>query len=174
MVGLEPACVSAFRDELPGLFPDHEPAQKLSRQMRFLTEQLDGHAGLAGSADLTAKGLVQLHCHHHAVLDHGAEARVLEQAGVAASVMPSGCCGMAGAFGFESAKYDVSIAAAERVLLPQVRQAGVDTLIIANGFSCREQIEQGSDRLTQHVAEVLASRLVGGTGGNGRRRGGTS
>jgi Fe-S oxidoreductase len=155
VVGLEPACVSAFRDELPGLFPKDPQAARLSEQTLFLTEFLDREgAKLSLGEPATAK--MQVHCHHHAVLDPKAELRVLKAAGVEVEVMPSGCCGMAGAFGFEAAKYEVSMAAGERVMLPQVRAAPAETLILADGFSCREQIEQGTERQTTHVAELLA------------------
>ncbi|HEX3699796.1 MAG TPA: FAD-binding and (Fe-S)-binding domain-containing protein [Phenylobacterium sp.] len=155
VVGLEPACVSAFRDELPGLFPDDEAAKRLSAQTLFLTEFLDREGRRPELAD-PPKVLVQTHCHQHAVLDAAAERRVLQACGVEAEVLASGCCGMAGAFGFEAAKYPVSMAAAERVLLPAVRAAPQETLILANGFSCREQIEQGTGRGTVHVAELMA------------------
>jgi Fe-S oxidoreductase len=156
IIGLEPACVSSFRDELIGLFPADERAKRLSKQTLFLTEFLDQDAdGLQG---LTVKGraLVQIHCHQHAVLDHGAERRTLDNVGLGYAVMKSGCCGMAGSFGFEASKYNVSMSAAERVLLPQIRSAPPDTLVLANGFSCREQIEQGTGRRTLHVAELLS------------------
>jgi FAD/FMN-containing dehydrogenase/Fe-S oxidoreductase len=158
VVGLEPACVSAFRDELPGLFPDDPAAAKLSQQTLFLTEFLDREGcDLKLPSKVAAK--MQVHCHHHAVLDPKAEMRVLTAAGVEAEAMPSGCCGMAGAFGFEADKYEVSMTAGERVLLPEVRAAPAGTLILANGFSCREQIEQGAARQTLHVAELLARAL---------------
>jgi Fe-S oxidoreductase len=157
IVGLEPACVSAFRDELPRLFPHDPLAERLSRQTLFLTEFLD-HEHIQPPAR-SGEALVQTHCHHHAVLDAAAELRVLKAAGLDAKALPSGCCGMAGAFGFEAPKYEVSMTAAERVLLPAVREAAADTLILANGFSCREQIEQGTGRPTLHVAELLARGL---------------
>ncbi len=102
---------------------------------------------------------MQIHCHQHAVLDAAAELKVLSKAGFEAEPVPAGCCGMAGAFGFEAGKYEVSMAAAERVLLPAVRAAPEGRLILANGFSCREQIEQGTGRATLHVAEALAAHL---------------
>ncbi|MGH6683116.1 MAG: (Fe-S)-binding protein, partial [Pseudolabrys sp.] len=157
IIGLEPACVSAFRDELVDLFPDNQQAQQLSRQTSFFTEFLERHEG-----DLPAVGggaLVQLHCHHHAVIKPDAEKAVLKRLGVNYEIMASGCCGMAGAFGFEKDKYEVSMKAAERVLLPKVRAAAGDTLILANGFSCREQIEQGSARKTRHIADIIAERI---------------
>jgi Fe-S oxidoreductase len=101
-----------------------------------------------------------MHCHQHAVLDTGAERRVLDRLGLDHEMLASGCCGMAGAFGFEAAKYDVSMAAAERVLLPRIREAPEDALVIANGFSCREQIEQGTGRPTLHISQILARANV--------------
>jgi Fe-S oxidoreductase len=88
------------------------------------------------------------------VLDAGAERRGLDRLGLDDEVLSSGCCGMAGTFGFEVAKYDVSMAAAERVLLPRIRAAPEDVLVIANGFSCREQIEQGTGRRTLHIGQI--------------------
>lgn len=161
IVGLEPACVSAFRDELPNLFPKDDLARRLKDQTLFLTEFLD-RQGRAPTLAEPVEAMVQIHCHQHAVLDAEAERRVLTAAGIAANVLPSGCCGMAGAFGFEAEKYDVSMACAERVLLPTLREAPAQTLVLANGFSCREQIEQGCDRTTLHVAEVLARAVHGG------------
>ena len=99
--------------------------------------------------------LVHFHCHHHAVIKSNAEQAILDRLGLDYEVLKSGCCGMAGAFGFETAKYDVSLAIGERVLLPRVRQAPADTAILANGFSCREQIEQSTGRSTVHIAELL-------------------
>jgi Fe-S oxidoreductase len=106
------------------------------------------------------RALVQFHCHHHAVLDTSAEKRVLEKLGLNYEVMSSGCCGMAGSFGFEAAKYAVSMAAAERVLLPKIRKAAADMLILANGFSCREQIEQATGRPALHIAQIMARHLA--------------
>jgi Fe-S oxidoreductase len=156
VVGLEPACVSAFRDELPGLFPSDETARRLAASTSFLTEFLDREGVATGDRLAGRRALVQMHCHQHAVLDTGAERRVLDRLGLDHEILASGCCGMAGAFGFEAAKYDVSMAAAERVLLPRIREAPEDALVIANGFSCREQIEQGTGRRTLHISQILA------------------
>ena len=109
--------------------------------------------------DLHRDALVQTHCHQHAVLGFTADREVLKSAGVNATVPDSGCCGLAGNFGFERAHYEVSIAAAERVLLPAVRAAPQDTLIVADGFSCRTQIEQQTGRQVLHLAQVLAGRI---------------
>jgi FAD/FMN-containing dehydrogenase/Fe-S oxidoreductase len=156
IVGLEPACVSAFRDELPGLMQGDERAQRLSEHVLFLTEFLDKNCADSPLPQVAGQGLVQMHCHHHAVIKTTSEEAVLKRLGLDYEVMKSGCCGMAGSFGFEAHKYEVSMAVGERVLLPRVRQASPDTLVIANGFSCREQIEQGTDRKTHHIAELLA------------------
>lgn len=156
IIGLEPACVAAFRDELPGLFPDDPAAKRLSEQAVFFTEFLDRHADEFDLPTIGEAALVQVHCHHHAVIRPDAERRILSRLGLDYEIMPSGCCGMAGAFGFEHDKYEVSMQIAERVLLPRIREAPADTIILANGYSCREQIEQATGRRTRHVAEVVA------------------
>ncbi|HEY6822016.1 MAG TPA: FAD-binding and (Fe-S)-binding domain-containing protein [Burkholderiales bacterium] len=156
IVGLEPACVSVFRDELPNLFAGDEQAKRLESQVMLLSEFLERKAKRFPFARLGRKALVHGHCHHQAVLKMDAERSVLKRLGLDYSIPDSGCCGMAGSFGFEAAKYDVSVACAERVLLPAVRQAKSDTLVIADGFSCRSQIEELSGRKPLHLAQVLA------------------
>ena len=158
IVVLEPACATTFRDELVDLFPDDDTAKRLSEQTLFFTEFLDRNN--CELPHISREALVQLHCHHHAVIKPTSEQKVLKQLGLDFNVMASGCCGMAGSFGFETDKYDVSMAAADRVLLPKVRDAAKETLILANGFSCREQIEQGSGRQTCHIAEIIAANLA--------------
>jgi Fe-S oxidoreductase len=156
IVGLEPACVSAFRDELPGLFPQDASAERLSRQTLFFSEFIERNAPDAPLPHIARSALVQIHCHHHSVIKPQSEQRVLDRLGLDCEWLPSGCCGMAGSFGFESEKYDVSMTAAERVLLPRLRAAAVDTIVLANGFSCREQIEQATGRKTSHLAELIS------------------
>jgi Fe-S oxidoreductase len=156
VIGLEPACVSAFRDELLGLFHSDERARRLAGKTFMLTEFLAQHAPELAGRKLSGRALVQVHCHHHAVITPETLRQILDRLGLDYEIMASGCCGMAGSFGFEAKKYDVSMAAAERVLLPKIRAAAPDTLIIASGFSCREQIEQASGRTTLHMADVLA------------------
>ena len=95
------------------------------------------------------------HCHHKSVLGFKTEEDLLKKTGVDLQVLESGCCGMAGAFGYEEEHYDVSIACGERVLLPAVRDASPNTLILADGFSCREQIQQQTKRHALHFAQVL-------------------
>ena len=159
LVGLEPACLSAFRDELIEFFPEDALARKLSEQSLFFSEFLERHCDELAFAKLQAKALVQIHCHHHAVIKPKDEKKLLDRIGLDCETVPSGCCGMAGSFGFEADKYEVSMTAGERVLLPAVRDASPDTLIVADGFSCREQIEQGTGRSTLHAAELTAMAL---------------
>jgi FAD/FMN-containing dehydrogenase/Fe-S oxidoreductase len=154
IVGLEPSCVSVFRDELVNLFPQDENAKKLARSAMTLSEfiQRDKDFPLP---TLKRKALVQAHCHHKSVMRFDAEEAVLRRMGLDLEHPDSGCCGMAGAFGFQREHYEISMRAGERVILPAVREASPDTLIIANGFSCREQIEQATGRQPLHLAEVL-------------------
>jgi Fe-S oxidoreductase len=109
--------------------------------------------------DVGADALVQTHCHQHAVLGFDADRALMKKAGINADVPDSGCCGLAGNFGFERGHYEVSRAVGERVLLPAVRDAAPTTAVIADGFSCRTQIAQGTPRRAVHLAEVLAAAL---------------
>jgi FAD/FMN-containing dehydrogenase/Fe-S oxidoreductase len=157
IVGLEPSCVSVFRDELPNLFAGDADAIRLSKAVKTLSEFL-----LEENVDLPklqGKALVQAHCHHKAILHFDDEEKVLKKLGLDVDHPDSGCCGMAGAFGFESDKYELSMRVGERVLLPAVREASRDTIIVADGFSCREQIAQGTDREALHLAQVLQMAL---------------
>ena len=153
LVGLEPSCIAAFRDELVNLFPGEGRAKRLSQQTYLLSEFLERQQ--YQPPRLEQRALVHGHCHHKAVMHMDAEVAQLEKLGLDYEVLDSGCCGMAGAFGFERDHYEVSVAAGERVLLPKVREAADETLIIANGFSCREQIAQCTGRRAFHLAEVL-------------------
>jgi len=162
IVGLEPSCVAVFRDELTNLFPRDERAQALSRQTFLLSEFLEQK--LKPSAELpqlNRKALLHGHCHHKSIMKMTAEESVLRRLGIDFQSPSPGCCGMAGSFGFERDKYEVSQAIGELELLPAVRGAPFDWLIIADGFSCREQIAQGTDRHALHLAEVLQMALNG-------------
>jgi FAD/FMN-containing dehydrogenase/Fe-S oxidoreductase len=154
IIVLEPSCASVFRDELPNLFPGHEDARRLREATMTLSEFI-----VRENIDvpkLDRKALVQAHCHHSAVLRFADEETVLRRMGLDVEHPDSGCCGMAGAFGFEKGeKYEISVRAGERVLLPKVREAAAETLIIADGFSCREQIAQSTNRRALHLAQVL-------------------
>jgi Fe-S oxidoreductase len=165
IVGLEPSCVAVFRDELLNLFPHDERAQALSRQTFLLSEFLETFASNLPLPQLQRKALLHGHCHHKSLMKMTAEESVLHRLGIDFQSPAPGCCGMAGSFGFEPDKYDLSIAIGELELLPAVRQAPPDWLIIADGFSCREQIAQGSPRQALHLAEVLQMALTTTTAG---------
>ena len=160
VVGLEPSCVSVFRDELRNLFPHDEDAHRLGKQSYVLSEFLQ-KVGYE-PPQLKRKAVVHGHCHHKAIMKMGAEEELLKKIGLDYEAPDDGCCGMAGAFGFErGATYDVSLKCGERVLLPRVREVPKDTLVIADGFSCREQIAQTTDRKALHLAEVIRAALRG-------------
>ena len=156
IVGVEPSCIATFRDELTGLLPHDRRAQRLKEQTFLLSEFLDIHAADADLGRLTGTALLHGHCHQKAVLDFGAAQRVLERLGLELEIPDSGCCGMAGPFGFERAHYEVAQACGERVLLPAVRSRPPETLVVTDGFSCRMQIEhnvEGAHPL--NVADVV-------------------
>jgi Fe-S oxidoreductase len=159
IVGLEPSCVAVFRDELTNLFPHDERARRLKKQTFVLSEFLERKAKHFQPPQLQRRAVVHMHCHHKAILRTGPEEAVLKKLGLDYKVLDSGCCGMAGSFGFEKDHYEVSIASGERVLLPAVREADQGALIIADGFSCREQIAQTTDRRALHLAEVIQLAL---------------
>jgi Fe-S oxidoreductase len=158
IVGLEPSCVSVFRDELLRFFPDDPLARKLSQQVLFLTEFLVKHDAVPAGG-LQGRAIVHPHCHERASLCLDDDIAVLRATGLDLTVLDAGCCGMAGAFGFERDHVEVSKAVGERVLLPAVRAAAPETYIVTNGFSCREQITQLTGRRVWHVAELLAQGL---------------
>ena len=155
IVGLEPSCAAVFRDELPNLFPEDERARRLSEQVFSLGAFLTAHAESLPPLKLPRRALLHGHCHQKALSSLDGETSMLERLGLLWKPIDSGCCGMAGSFGFERDHYEMSIAVGERVLLPAVRAASRDTLIIADGFSCREQIAQATDRRALHLADVL-------------------
>ncbi len=153
IVGLEPSCVAAFRDELVNLFPNDMDAKRLAHSTFLLCEYMVRQR--IAPPRLERRAIVHGHCHHKAVMHMDAEIAVLKAMGIDYELLDSGCCGMAGSFGFSKGKYEVSRRAGERVLLPSVRAVDDDTLIIASGFSCRQQIKQLTDREALHLAEVV-------------------
>jgi len=159
IVVLEPSCATVFRDELTNLFPKDERAQALSKQVFLLSEFLEQRAKDFPLPKIARRALIHGHCHHKAIMKMTAEEAVLGRMGINFTAPAPGCCGMAGAFGFEKDKYEVSKAIGELELLPAVRQAPTDWLIVADGFSCREQIAQETDRHGLHLAEVLQMAL---------------
>ena len=165
IVSLEPSCAAVFRDELRNLFPKDERAQMVARQTYLLSEFLEICAPDFRLPQLKRKAVMHGHCHHKAVMGMGNEEAVLRKMGIDFQAPAPGCCGMAGPFGFEADKYEVSVAIGELELLPAIRKAEPDSLIIANGFSCREQINQCTERHALHLAEVLQMALHKGVGG---------
>jgi len=164
VVVLEPSCGSVFRDELKGLFPHDQNAIRLCRQTFLLSEFLCKYAPNYPRMQLERKAIVHAHCHHKAIMGVSAEQELLKRLGLDFELLQSGCCGMAGAFGFEKGEhYDVSVKCGERVLLPTVRQTPEETLIITNGFSCHEQMAQQAHRSALHLAEVLRMAIREGT-----------
>jgi Fe-S oxidoreductase len=159
IVGLEPSCVAVFRDELANLLPKNEDATRLRDQSFLLSEFLEQKTSGFVPPRLHRKALVHGHCHHKALMKMTAEESLLKKMGLDFDLLDSGCCGMAGSFGFERAHYGVSMKIGERVLLPAVRNARKDTVIVADGFSCREQIAQATGRRALHLAEVLQMAL---------------
>ena len=162
IVGLEPACTSAFKDELPGLFGDRDEAKRLSGQTVHFADFVAAHLDRFPAPKRGGRALVQAHCHHHAVIGFDAELKLLDHLGLEVERPAQGCCGMAGAFGMAAETRALAGAIGERALLPRVRAAGAEVAILADGFSCREQIEQRGGRESLHIAELLAERMLGG------------
>ena len=157
IVCLEPSCASVFRAELTNLFPREEAAQRLSKQVILFPDFLD-KVGYQ-PRPLQGQAVVHGHCHHKALWSMSPERRLLEAAGLRAEVLDSGCCGLAGSFGYEAEHHEISEQIGERVLFPRLREAGAATFIVSDGFSCRQQIAHGTDRRGMHTAEVLALGL---------------
>jgi Fe-S oxidoreductase len=167
LVGLEPSCVEVFRDELVNMLPHDEDAKRLSKQafsfVEFLAERADWEL-----PTLDAKCVVQGHCHHRAAeRTMKNDRKLLDRLGLDYEVLDTGCCGMAGSFGYHAGEhYDVSVEVAKHGLLPKLADVSEDTIVVADGFSCRGQIEQLAGRSSLHVAELVqrALREAGRTG----------
>lgn len=159
LVVLEPSCAAVFRDELINLFPNDQRARRLSRQTFLFSEFLEKRARHFKLPSLARKALIHGHCHHKSLMKMTDEEAVLQRMGIDYQAPAPGCCGMAGSFGFEADKYQVSMDVGGLELLPAVRKAPAESLIIADGFSCREQIAQGTDRHALHLAEVIQMAL---------------
>jgi FAD/FMN-containing dehydrogenase/Fe-S oxidoreductase len=155
----EPACASVFKDELLNLLPDRAEATRLSAQVFYIADFIAANIDRFPSFLGGGKALVQPHCHHHAIIGFEAEAKLLDRLELDVERPPQGCCGMAGAFGMAKESFAVGRAIGERVLLPRVRALEPDTSVIADGFSCREQIEFNGGRNTLHVVELLRERV---------------
>ncbi|TDD72918.1 FAD-binding and (Fe-S)-binding domain-containing protein [Actinomadura rubrisoli] len=175
VIGLEPSCTAVFRSDAPELMaggPAEDDVNRLRDQTRTFAELLDEHQREAGgpspvaSRDVLAgldrrktRAIAQPHCHQHAIMGFGADERVLARAGVEAETLDVGCCGLAGDFGFERGHHEVSTAIAEQGVWPAVRDAAPGTAVLADGFSCRTQIEAGTGARPRHLAELLADLL---------------
>jgi Fe-S oxidoreductase len=160
VVGLEPSCTTVFRSDASELLDDRD-ADRLRRQTVTFAELLRDHTPGWEPPDLgDVDAIAQVHCHQHAVLGWEADRRLLEDASVRVDRLDSGCCGLAGNFGFEAGHLGVSLACAEAVLLPAIRRAGPETVLLADGFSCRTQIHElsGTGRRAMHIAELFATR----------------
>ncbi|KOV66267.1 FAD-binding and (Fe-S)-binding domain-containing protein [Streptomyces sp. MMG1121] len=158
VVVLEPSCAAALRADLPELLPDDPRAAELASSVLTFAEALERHAPhwTPPAVDRPVAG--QTHCHQHAVLGDTPDRRLREAAGLTGE-LSGGCCGLAGNFGFEKGHFEVSRACAEEQLLPSVRDASEQTLVLADGFSCRTQLEQLAGVRGRHLAEVLAEAL---------------
>ncbi|MFL6526810.1 MAG: FAD-binding and (Fe-S)-binding domain-containing protein [Chthoniobacterales bacterium] len=155
LVVLEPSCYAVFKDELVNLLPNNQDAQRLKQQTYLLAEFLDEKAPDYEIPKLHRKAFAHVHCHQKALKQTTADEKLLRRIGLDLELPNNGCCGMAGAFGFEADHYDTSMKVAEHELLPHVRNLPKDTLLIADGFSCREQVRQTTDRFPLHIAQVL-------------------
>jgi FAD/FMN-containing dehydrogenase/Fe-S oxidoreductase len=159
VVGLEPSCTTVFRSDAAELFPDEQDVRRLRDHTVTLAELLTRHTPGWQPPRVDREVLAQVHCHQHAVLGWDAEAQLLDAAGARAEALQSGCCGLAGNFGFQPGHGEVSRALAERVLLPRVRDAAASAVVLADGFSCRTQIHEldNGGREAMHLAELLAN-----------------
>ncbi|MFF8882622.1 FAD-binding and (Fe-S)-binding domain-containing protein [Streptomyces flaveolus] len=163
VIGLEPSCTAVFRSDAPELMPNDQDVQRLAGQVRTFAEHLVHHAPDGWQPPRLARpATVQTHCHQHAVMKFDADRELMRRAGLDADVLDEGCCGLAGNFGFERGHHEVSMTVAEQGVLPAVRHASPDSLVLSDGFSCRTQIEQGgTGRRALHLAEALALALDG-------------
>ncbi|KQW16757.1 FAD-binding and (Fe-S)-binding domain-containing protein [Streptomyces sp. Root369] len=166
VVVLEPSCAAALRTDLPELLHDDPRAARLASRVLTFAEALEQLAPGWRPPALNRQVVGQTHCHQHAVLGDLADRRLREAAGLTGD-LAGGCCGLAGNFGFEKGHFEVSRACAEDQLLPSVRQAPEDAVVLADGFSCRTQLEQLAGVRGRHLAEVLAEALRSGEGADG-------
>jgi len=164
MVVLEPSCWSVFYDEMPNILHGNKDADRLHQNTYLLADFLKAHAPDYSPPKMSGKALLHRHCHHKSELKHAPEheKKILKEMGLDVQEPETGCCGMAGAFGYtEGEQTDVALACGERVLLPKVREAEENTILVSDGFSCKEQIRQCTKREGMHLAQViqLAKRM---------------
>ncbi|MGH2929584.1 MAG: (Fe-S)-binding protein, partial [Solirubrobacteraceae bacterium] len=169
VVGMEPSCLAVLRDELAKMLPHDDDAARVADHALHFAELFDRHD--ADVPRLEGQALLWGHCHQRATGGTDADRRVLERMGLEVEPLVGGCCGLAGSWGFEKGKYEISMECGEQALLPAVRRAGPETVVVANGFSCKTQIVQaGTGRRALHLGEVLqlAQRREAGIAGGGR------
>jgi len=159
VVVLEPSTASVLRDDLQSLLPQHRDGQRVSQNTFLFSEFVEKRE--LPLPTLKGKAIFHAHCHQKAVLNSSAGRRVLKQMGLEVDEPQQGCCGMAGSFGFERGKYQMSMKVGELNLLPAVRVSGHDTWLVADGFSCRTQIMDGTSRRALHLAELVYQAFFG-------------
>jgi FAD/FMN-containing dehydrogenase/Fe-S oxidoreductase len=170
VVALEPSCGAVFRNELTNMLPDDEDAKRLARQTLTLGEFLAQHAEDWEMPRLERKALVHFHCHQRATSDTDCDRAILDRLGLDYEVLDTGCCGLAGSFGYERGdRYEVSIKAGEQTLLPRIRESSPHTLVLTDGFSCHSQIDHGTERGALHLAQAIQMALREGPNGPSTR-----
>ena len=169
IVGLEPSCMTVFRDELVNLLPGDEDAKRLSAQTFILSEFLHDHARITSRQRSSARRWCMAIATTSPSCTSRRRSDLLKKAGVDCEVPDSGCCGMAGSFGYEDDHYQVGLDCGERVLLPSVRRSRTTTLVVTDGFSCREMIRQETDRSARSLRAGAADGHQGGPGRPGGR-----
>jgi Fe-S oxidoreductase len=170
IVGIEPSCIAVFRDELPNLLPKDEDAKRLSKQVFTLAEFL-------GDRDFSPPRLERDvmyfgHCHHRSVMGTDPDIELLKKMGANVEKLEATCCGLAGSFGFEAGdRYEVSVKAGEgeHGILPKIREAPLDTIVVSDGFSCQTQIQQLTERRGIHLAQAIEMALNAGARGTSVR-----
>jgi FAD/FMN-containing dehydrogenase/Fe-S oxidoreductase len=154
IVGMEPSCLAVFKDEVSGMLPHDDDAGRLAQCAMHFSEFFERYD--IPVPRLERKALVWGHCHHKATGGMDPEHKLLQRMGLEIEPVSGGCCGLAGSWGFEQGHHEISMECGEQALLPAVRDADRDTLVIANGFSCKTQIQQSdASRNALHVAQVM-------------------
>jgi Fe-S oxidoreductase len=161
VVGMEPSCLAVFKDELTSMLPHDDDARRLAGNAYHFAEFFSAFD--IAPPELEGKALMWGHCHHRATGGMDPEGQLLEKMGLDVQSLKGGCCGLAGSWGFEKGKYQISMDCGEQALLPAVRKADQQTVVVADGFSCKTQIEDaGTGRRALHVAELMKLAREGG------------